>query len=55
MVRSYSTYSPSTGKLTIFLINKDTVSRETALAIKNAGTQFTVDTWVFRGQGASDL
>jgi alpha-N-arabinofuranosidase len=54
MVRSYSTHSPSTGKLTIFLINKDTVSRETALAIKNAGTQFTVDTWVFRGQGASD-
>jgi alpha-N-arabinofuranosidase len=55
MVRSYSTYSPSTGKLTIFLINKDTVSRGTALTIKNAGTTFTVDTWVFSGQGASDL
>jgi hypothetical protein len=55
MVRSYSTYSPSTGKLTIFLVNKDTVSRGTALTIKNAGTTFTVDTWVFSGQGAGDL
>jgi alpha-L-arabinofuranosidase len=55
MVRSYSTYSPSTGKLTVFLINKDTVSRGTSLAIKNAGTNFTIDTWVFSGQGASDL
>ena len=55
MVRSYSTYSPSTGKLTVFLINKDIVSRETSVIIRNDGTNFTVDTWVFAGQGASDL
>ena len=55
MVRSYSTYSPSTGKLTVFLINKDIVSRGTSVIIRNDGTNFTVDTWVFAGQGASDL
>ena len=55
MVRSYSTYSPSTGKLTVFLINKDILGRGTSVVIKNGGTKFTVDTWVFAGQGASDL
>jgi alpha-L-arabinofuranosidase len=54
-VRSYATYSPSTGKLTIFLINKDTLSRGTSVVMKNGGTNFTLDTWVFRGTGASDL
>jgi alpha-L-arabinofuranosidase len=55
MIRSYTTYSPSTGKLTIFLINKDTTSRETSVTINNAGGDFLADTWVFSGQGASDL
>jgi hypothetical protein len=54
-VRSYSTYSPSTGKLTVFLINKDTVARQSSVTIRGSGAFFSTDTWVFSGQGPDDL
>jgi hypothetical protein len=54
-VRSYATYAPSTGKLTVFLINKDTVVHTPTVTVKGSGPGLSVDTWIFSGQGADDL
>ena len=54
-VRSYTTFSPSSGKLTVFLINKDSVARSTSVALRNAADRFVVDTWVFSGKDAQDV
>jgi alpha-N-arabinofuranosidase len=54
-IRSYSTHSPSSGKLSVFLINKDTLAHSTSVTINGSGGDFTVDTWVFSGDGAEDL
>ena len=54
-VRTYATYSPSTGQLTVFLINKDTVAHSTSVTIKAGSASFAVDTWIFSGQDADDL
>jgi alpha-N-arabinofuranosidase len=54
-VRAYSTLSPSSGKLSVFLINKDTLARTTSVTINGDGASFSGDTWVFSGQGATDL
>jgi hypothetical protein len=55
MVRTYSTYSPSSRRLSVFLINKDTVARSTSVTIKTGSVRFSVDTWSFSGGGPSDL
>jgi alpha-L-arabinofuranosidase len=55
MVRSYSTYSPATGKLTVFLLNKDTVARSASVTINGGSANSRVDTWIFSGEGAHDL
>jgi alpha-N-arabinofuranosidase len=54
-VRTYSTYSPSTGRLTVFLINKDSQSRPVSLTVANAAQNFVFDTWVFTGNGPQDV
>jgi len=55
MVRSYSTYTPSGGRLSVFLINKDTASRPASVVVNGGASDASVDTWVFSGQGANDL
>lgn len=54
-VRSYSTHSPSSGKVSVFLINKDTVAHSASVTINGGGAAFAVDTWAFRGDGPGDL
>jgi alpha-L-arabinofuranosidase len=54
-VRSYATLSAATGGLSVLLINKDTVAHSTTVTVKNAGTNFAVDTWTFTGTSASDV
>ncbi len=55
MIRSYSSYSPSSGELSVFLINKDTVSRSASVTIKSGSAKFVAETWIFGGDGADDL
>jgi alpha-L-arabinofuranosidase len=54
-VRAYATRSSSTGRTSVFLINKDTVARSTTVTVTGAGSHFTADTWVFTGDDAQDL
>ena len=55
MVRSYATHSPSTGRLSVFLINKDTVARAATVTVNGGSPRFTAQVSVFAGQGADDL
>lgn len=55
MVRSYATYSPSSGKFSVFLINKDTSARSVSVATNTTSAKLLVDAWVFSGDGESDL
>ena len=55
MVRSYATYSPSNGSLTVFLLNKDTAARTATVTINSGSPRFMADVSVFAGDGAHDL
>jgi alpha-N-arabinofuranosidase len=55
MVRSYATYSPKSGKVSVFLINKDTVARPTSVTLNSTSGMFRIDTWIFSGHGADDV
>jgi len=52
-VKAYSSYSPSTGRLSVFLINKGE-ARTVTLGITNFSAAFSASKWVFRGSGADD-
>jgi alpha-N-arabinofuranosidase len=55
-VRTYSTYSPATGKLTVFLINKDAVARPVSVTVGGSSSaNFAIETWVFGGDGPTDV
>ena len=54
-VRTYSTYSSADRRLTIFLINKDTAVRETAIRIDNLPGSLSGKRWVFKGSDPGDL
>jgi hypothetical protein len=54
-VRTYTTYSPASGKLSVFLINKDSVPRSASVTINGGGSGYSVSTWVFSGSGAEDV
>ena len=55
LVRSYSSYSPSTRRLTVFLINKDTAERAASVSLKTGALNFSVGTWTFTGDSAQDV
>ena len=55
MIRTYSTLSPATRALTVFLVNKDTSARSAALRIDNLSASMAVERWVFKGNGPGDL
>ena len=55
MVRTYATHTPSSGKFSVFLINKDTAPRSASVAANSGSAHFLVDTWIFSGASASDL
>lgn len=54
-VRAYATLSPANGRLSVFLINKDTVARSASVTVSSGSPSFVLDTWVFSGHGADDL
>ena len=55
MVRSYATYSASNGRLSVFLINKDTAPRTATVTIYSGSPRFTAEVSVFAGLGTHDL
>lgn len=55
LVKTYATLSPSTGALTVFLINKDTSPRTAAVRVNNLSPSITAERWVFKGRGPDDL
>jgi alpha-N-arabinofuranosidase len=55
MVRTYATSAPSSGRISVLLINKDTVARSTSVTLKSGSAKFLAETWIFSGDGADDL
>jgi hypothetical protein len=55
IVRTYATHSPSSGRFSVFLINKDSAPRSALVTTNTGSAHFLVDTWVFSGEGAADL
>ena len=53
-VKAYTTYSPDTGKLSIFLINKGSDISPITLDIRNFSPTFTAAKWVLRGGSSED-
>jgi hypothetical protein len=53
MVKSFASYSPTTGALNVFLVNKDTSARDTTVVLP----AFSSDggRWVLRGNGPGDM
>jgi hypothetical protein len=54
-VRAYASYRPGTNLLTVFLENKDTNARPTAVTLANFPGVAAAETWSFYGQGPGDL
>jgi alpha-L-arabinofuranosidase len=53
-VKSYASYSPATGHLSVFLINKSAGVRTVALSLANFPAAFTASQWVLQGYGSDD-
>jgi hypothetical protein len=53
-VKAYTTYSPATGKLSVFLINKGTDVSTITLGIGGFSPTFTAAKWVLRGDASAD-
>ena len=53
-VKAYTTYSPATGKLSVFLINKGTDVSTIRLEISRFSPTFTAAKWVLRGYSSDD-
>jgi hypothetical protein len=54
-VRTYASYSPGDKTLTVFLINKDTASRDVAVRIDNLSASIVANKWIFKGTDADDV
>lgn len=53
-VRAYATHSPSTGVLSVFLLNKDTVARATTVTLAHYTAPPSAERRVFTGSGPDD-
>jgi hypothetical protein len=51
---AYASYTPATGALTVFAINKSTSARPAALSVANRA-DLRIHGWAFTGSGATDL
>jgi hypothetical protein len=54
-VRTYASYAPATKRLSVFLINKDTVARSVSVTTNHPSAGFLLDTWVFSGSSPQDV
>ncbi len=55
MVLSYASLSSTTSQLNVFLVNKDTVARETTVALQDYASLATGERRVFKGTSPEDL
>lgn len=53
-VRSFASIDPASGKLSIFLINKDTSAQQTTVALTNYPASTTGELWHLRGTSPDD-
>jgi alpha-N-arabinofuranosidase len=53
--RCFASYEPGTNALTVFVINKDTVTREVRIEAKATGSFRTADVYQFAGTGDTDM
>jgi hypothetical protein len=53
-IRSFASYSPSNGRLSILLINKDASVRNLTIAVHGLSRLVAASRWVWEGDGAAD-
>ena len=54
-IKAYASYAPWSGKVSVFLINKDTIARNVTTTLSGAADTLNGRRWVFRGTGPDDV
>ena len=54
-IRTFASYNPTDGQLSIFLVNKDLAAHPTTLNIANYRSSYQASQWELRGDGPADL
>ncbi len=54
-IRTFASYSPCSGRLSLFLTNKDADPQQLTVALKGYGRPTSAQRWLWRGEGPQDF